>query len=179
MWIFWFRAQNPLSRYLHGILVSLPAWDIGFTNSKWWYWVFKISPTLWKHAAYYLDENKFLCRLLRKPISFPWLWRKSRGICITSWVSKLHQMDCLPMSLLQEPLLHGRGGDVPTHRHSSVVQGSRQTDPQPRVQLQQPQWYPFPCSLERALRIRGGPCYARGFCQVATQRSKGWTSDIS
>lgn len=103
-------------------------WDIGFTSSKWWEKLFKIPPAHQKCAAYHLEENKFLCRWLRRPISLPWLWRKSRGVPVTSWVSELHHMDRLPTNLLQEPLLHGRE-EISCHTDTPVL--FRAADRQP------------------------------------------------
>lgn len=70
------------------------------------------------------------------------------------------------MNLLQEPVLHGREGDLPTH--TAVLFRAAERQPTAATATEIPQ-----SSLGRALRIRGAPFYARGFCQAAMQKSEG------
>lgn len=114
MWIFWFRAQNPPCRYIHGILVSLTlSGDI--SSLRYHLLARSVLPSTWKRTNSSADDSVHPNKDLFLFLDF----EGSPEGYNTSWVSKLHQMGHLPMNLLQEPLLHGREGDLPTHSQSS------------------------------------------------------------
>lgn len=171
-----FRAQNPPCRYIHGILVSLTL--SGDISCLRYHLLSKIMlPATWKRTNSSAGDSEDL-------FLFPVFEGNPEGYMSHPGCLNFIRWTTCPWIFSKNLCYMGereisRHTASPPAPHLPCCSGQQTGSPQPRVHLQQPQWHPIPCSLSRALRIRGAPFCARDFCQAVMQRSEGWTSDIS